>query len=39
VTDLKPTAGYPLDAGRFRADIAAAQATLGIDDRILWRNR
>lgn len=37
--DLKPTAGYPLDAGRFRADIAAVQATLGIDDRILWRNR
>jgi ribonuclease HII len=39
VPELKPTAGYPLDAGRFRADIAAAQATLGIDDRILWRNR
>lgn len=37
--DLRPTAGYPLDAGRFKADIAAMQATLGITDRILWRNR
>ncbi|HWB10353.1 MAG TPA: hypothetical protein VG826_14070 [Pirellulales bacterium] len=37
--DLRPTAGYPVDAGRFKADIAAMQATLGIDDRILWRNR
>lgn len=37
--DLRPTAGYPLDAGRFKADIAQLQATLGIDDRILWRNR
>ncbi|HET6884155.1 MAG TPA: hypothetical protein VFI31_28630 [Pirellulales bacterium] len=37
--DLRPTAGYPLDAGRFKSDIAALQATLGIDDRILWRNR
>jgi ribonuclease HII len=37
--DLRPTAGYPLDAGRFKAEIAATQATLGIDDRILWRNR
>lgn len=37
--ELRPTAGYPLDAGRFKADIAATQATLGIADRILWRNR
>ncbi|HEV3341701.1 MAG TPA: hypothetical protein VG125_15145, partial [Pirellulales bacterium] len=37
--DLRPTAGYPVDAGRFKAEIAAMQATLGIDDRILWRNR
>jgi len=37
--ELRPTAGYPLDAGRFKADIAAMQAALGIDDRILWRNR
>ena len=35
--DLKPTAGYPLDAKRFRADIAAEQRRLHIDDRLLWR--
>ncbi len=34
---LKPTAGYPLDAGRFRDDIAVLQRQLGIDDEILWR--
>ena len=39
VPGLKPTAGYPLDAGRFKADITAAQAALGIDDRVVWRNR
>jgi ribonuclease HII len=39
VPDLRPTAGYPLDAGRFKSEIAALQATLGIDDHILWRNR
>lgn len=37
--DLRPTAGYPLDAGRFKSDIAATQQTLGIADRLLWRNR
>lgn len=36
---LRPTAGYPLDAGRFKSDIAAMQQTLGIADRLLWRNR
>lgn len=39
VPDLKPTAGYPADARRFRADIAACQAQLQIPDRVLWRNR
>lgn len=39
VPDLKPTAGYPLDAVRFKTDISAVQAGLGIDDRMLWRNR
>ncbi len=37
--DLRPTAGYPEDARRFRADIAACQQQLGIADRVLWRNR
>jgi hypothetical protein len=36
---LKPTAGYPLDAVRFKADIAALQKQLGIADEILWRER
>lgn len=39
VPGLRPTAGYPGDAGRFRREIAATQAELGIDDRVLWRNR
>ena len=36
---LKPTAGYPLDAVRFRNDIAVLQKRLGIEDEILWRER
>jgi hypothetical protein len=39
VPGIKPTAGYPLDAKRFKAAIAAKQAELGIDDDCLWRNR
>jgi len=39
VPGLAPTAGYPADAKRFKAAIAAAQAALGIDDRLLWRIR
>ncbi len=34
---IKPTAGYPQDAKRFRAEIAAVQQKLSIDDEILWR--
>ncbi len=36
---LKPTAGYPVDARRFKADIAELQQSLGVSDRQLWRNR
>jgi hypothetical protein len=39
VEGLRPTAGYPQDAKRFKAEIAAVQAELGIDDRVLWRAR
>jgi hypothetical protein len=39
VPGLRPTAGYPGDAPRFRRDIARAQAELQIADRILWRER
>ena len=36
---LRATAGYPQDAKRFRAEIAQRQKQLGIEDRLLWRNR
>lgn len=39
VENLEPTAGYPLDARRFRAAIRETQTALGIDDRVLWRSR
>lgn len=39
VDDLKPTAGYPVDARRFKLQIAAAQRALAIPDRELWRER
>jgi hypothetical protein len=37
VFELQPTAGYPQDAKRFRADIAETQRQLHIPDRVLWR--
>jgi len=39
IPGLRPTAGYPQDAKRFKKAIAARQRELGIDDRDLWRNR
>lgn len=39
VPELKPTAGYPTDANRFRDDIASMQASLGISNDLLWRDR
>jgi hypothetical protein len=39
VPNLAPTAGYPQDARRFLAEIAAKQRELGIDDAILWRKK
>lgn len=39
VPGLKPTAGYPLDARRYREEIAGAQRELGIADELLWRER
>jgi hypothetical protein len=39
VDGLRPTAGYPQDAKRFKAAIADVQAKLSIDDEILWRRR
>ena len=37
VPGLRRTAGYPQDARRFKADIAAVQAELGITDHAVWR--
>ncbi|MDR1965042.1 MAG: hypothetical protein LBQ50_14820 [Planctomycetaceae bacterium] len=39
IPDLKPTAGYPEDAKRFKKDIASVQAQLGIRDETIWRKR
>ncbi len=39
VPGVKPTAGYPVDAKRFKAAIEAKQAELGIADKVLWRSR
>ncbi len=39
VPGLQPTAGYPVDAQRFRRQIAEKQGQLGISDRVLWRQR
>ncbi len=39
IPGLKPTAGYPQDAKRFKKEIAAVQSKLGIEDHVLWRNR
>jgi ribonuclease HII len=39
VPGLRPTAGYPADAKRFKAEIAPVQTQLGIADTILWRER
>jgi len=39
VPGLKSTAGYPVDAVRFRRQIAETQAALAIPNQLLWRNR
>ncbi len=39
VPGLRPTAGYPVDARRFREEIVECQEKLGVADRVLWRNR
>ena len=36
---IKPTQGYPLDAKRFRAEIAEPQRRLEMTDDVLWRER
>ena len=37
--NLAPTAGYPVDALRFRADVEDARRRLAIDDDVFWRSK
>ena len=37
--EIRPTAGYPLDAKRFRAEIETTRQRLEIQPQKLWRNR
>lgn len=37
--NLRPTAGYPLDAKRFRAEVDEARRRLKIADAVFWRER
>ncbi len=39
IPGIKPTKGYPVDAKRFKKEIAAAQKSLGISDHEIWRSR
>lgn len=39
VPDLKPTKGYPVDAARFRDEIAATAVSLGLSEESWWRSR
>lgn len=39
VPGIRPTKGYPVDAVRFKKEIAAAQQELGIVDEKIWRSR
>ena len=39
VEGIRPTAGYPVDAKRFKQEIEEKQVELGIADHVLWRNR
>ena len=39
VPGLRPTAGYPTDAGRFYAAIRPAMTQLGIEEATVWRRR
>lgn len=37
--NLRPTAGYPLDAKRFRAEVDETRRRLNIPDVVFWRER
>lgn len=37
--EIKPTKGYPVDAKRFKSEIADLQSKLGLSDHLIWRNK
>lgn len=37
--NLRPTAGYPLDAKRFRAEVDETRRRLNVPDAVFWRER
>ncbi len=39
VPGIEPTAGYPVDAKRFYAEIRPAMARLGVAEELVWRSR
>ncbi len=39
VKELRPTAGYPTDARRFKQQIEPLQRELGLADNLVWRTR
>jgi hypothetical protein len=39
VPGLRPTAGYPVDAARFRSAVEPSAAALGLEPRLWWRER
>ncbi len=39
IPGLKPTAGYPADAKRFKSEIAEVQKEAGVTDQQLWRRK
>lgn len=39
IPDLEPTAGYPVDAKRFREETQIERQNLGVDDELFWRKK
>ena len=37
--DVRPTAGYPVDAARFRRETEDVRRALGITDNVFWRTK
>ena len=37
--EIAPTAGYPVDARRFRDDVDGIRRKLNVPDEMFWRNK